>query len=252
MGLKDKVCIITGGGSGIGLGAAQLMASEGAVVVLVGRTEAKVIEARDAIRASGGVAESFGVDVADHDAVFEMTASVVEQFGKIDVLVNNAGHSSPHRRLVTTPPDEIHRVINSNLVGTIFCTQAAIPHMLEAGEGTIINVSSLAGVTPGLVGGMIYSAVKAAVINFTGFLHAEFKNTGIRASVVIPGEVDTPILNNRPVPPSSEARTTMVGAEEAAEAIALIARLPQRTNIPELIIRPTYLRDLSAEVSRFP
>ena len=180
-----------------------------------------------------------------------MAASVLEKFGRIDVLVNNAGHSSPHRRLLTTPPEEIRSVIDSNLIGTIFCTQAVMPSMLEAREGTIINVSSLAGSNPGLVGGMVYSAAKAAVINFTGFLNAEFRNTGVRASVVIPGEIDTPILDKRPIPPSAEARTTMATAEDVAEAITLIARLPQRAAIPELTIRPTMLRDIS-EASRFP
>ena len=80
------------------------------------------------------------------------------------------------------------------------------------------------------------------------FLNSEFRNTGIRASVVIPGEVDTPILDGRPVVPSRDARQTMVTAEDTAEAITLIARLPSRAAIPELVIRPTYLRDTSAEV----
>ncbi len=92
---------------------------------------------------------------------------------------------------------------------------------------------------------------KAAVINFTEFLNTELRNTGIRASVVIPGEVDTPILDKRPIPPSAEARGSMVGAEEAAEAIVLIARLPQRSNIPELIIRPTMQRDALREIQGF-
>ncbi|MCI0869455.1 MAG: SDR family oxidoreductase, partial [Chloroflexi bacterium] len=165
-----------------------------------------------------------------------------------DVLLNNAGHSSKHRMLMTTTPEELRSVIDSNLIGTIFLSQAVMPSMLERGEGTIINVSSLAGVTPGLLAGMAYGAAKAAVINFTSFLNAEFKNTGVRASVVIPGEVDTPILDGRPVNPSRDARDTMVTSEDAAEVITLIAGLPQRTCIPELVIRPTYMRDTSAEV----
>ena len=101
--------------------------------------------------------------------------------------------------LLTTTPEDIQSVINSNLVGTIYCTQAVIPSMREAKEGTIINVSSLAGVSPGLLAGMAYGAAKAAVNNFTAFLNSEYRNTGIRASVVIPGEVDTPIMNKRPI-----------------------------------------------------
>ena len=248
MGLKDKVCIVTGGGSGIGLASALQMASEGAKVVVVGRTESKVERAREEIEAGGGTAMAVVADVADYEVVRRMASTVLNSFGRIDVLVNSAGHSSPHRRLLTTTPEEARSVIDSNLLGTIFCTQAVVPAMLEARRGTIINVSSLAGITPGPLGGMVYGAAKAGVINFTEYLQDELKNTGVRASVVMPGEVDTPILSLRPIPPSEEARSTMVTVGDAAEAITLIARLPQRTAIPHLSIRPTLQRDWSDEV----
>ncbi|MCZ6678575.1 MAG: SDR family NAD(P)-dependent oxidoreductase [Candidatus Poribacteria bacterium] len=252
MSLQDQVCLITGGGSGIGLGAGQMMAQEGAKVVLVGRTASKVEAAKDEIITNGGTALAFALDVADHDAVMQMAQDVLGAFGRIDVLVNNAGHSSYHRRLLTTTPEEIRSVIDSNLIGTIYCTQAVVPTMLEAKRGTIINVSSLAGVTPGPFSGFAYGAAKAAVINFTTFLNVEFQNTGIRASVVIPGEVATPILDKRPTPPDSEARDTMVDVEETSATIMLIASLPQRTNIPSLTIRPTMHRDLSQEILASP
>jgi NADP-dependent 3-hydroxy acid dehydrogenase YdfG len=180
-----------------------------------------------------------------------MTQQTLDAFGRIDVLVNNAGHSSHHRRILTTPPDEIRTVIDSNLVGTIYCTQAVLPTMLQTGAGIIINVASLAGVSTSYLGGMIYSAVKAAVIHFTRFLNFELTNTGVRASVVIPGEVDTPIMDNRPVPPTSDDRLTMVGIDECAEALTMIAGLPQRSNISELIIRPT-LQRAALETAEFP
>ena len=249
MGLDGKVCIITGGGSGIGRASALMMASEGAVVVAVGRTASKVIEVKDEIVAAGGKAEAYSVDVGDKEAVTGMVNEVLARYGKVDVLVNNAGHSSPHRMLMTTTPEDIRSVMDSNLSGSVFCAQAVVPSMKEAGEGTIINVSSMAGVSASPLAGMSYSAAKSAVINFTAFLNAELKNTGIRSSVVIPGEVDTPIMDKRPVVPSDEARQGMVTAEDTAEAITLIARLPQRAAIPELVIRPTWLRDTSAEVN---
>ena len=248
MGLDGKVCIITGGGSGIGRASAIMMAKEGATLVVVGRTASKVDDVKAEIVAAGGRSASFAFDVADHAAVNLMARSVIDEFGRIDLLVNSAGHSSPHRMLLTTTPEEIHSVIDSNLVGTIFCTQAVMPSMLEAKQGTVINVSSLAGVTAGVMGGMIYSAAKAAVINFTQFLSNEFVNSGVRFSVVIPGEIDTPILDKRPVPPSAEARATMATAEDTAEAIALIARLPDRALIPQLVIKPTMQRDTTGEV----
>ena len=249
MTLHNKTCLITGAGSGIGRATAFRFASEGADVYLVGRTPSKVEVVCAQIRAAGGNASAYGVDVADREGIVAVVAKIERERGAVDVLVNNAGHSSPHRRLLSTPPDEIASVINSNLIGTIYCTQAVMPAMLERDSGTIINVSSLAGVAPGLMGGMIYSAVKAAVINFTGHLNEEFKSTNIRASVVIPGEIDTPLLDKRPVPPSADARRTMVGPEDVAAAIALIAGLPQNSSVPELVIRPTLQRDVSGELT---
>ena len=252
MSLQDQVCVITGGGSGIGRGAALVMAKDGAKIALVGRTAAKVEAVKSEIESAGGTALAFTLDVSDHDAVQEMTEDVLGAFGRIDVLVNNAGHSSLHRRLVNTTPEEIRSVIDSNLIGTIFCTQSVVPTMLAAKSGTIINVSSLAGVTPGPFSGLAYGAAKAAVINFTTFLNADLRNTGIRASVVIPGEVATPILDKRPIPPSDEARDEMVDVAETSAAIHLIATLPQRSNIPELVIRPTFHRDMSKEIVGMP
>ena len=249
MGLSEKVCIITGGGSGIGRASALMIAEEGAVVIAVGRTASKVEAVRDEILAGGGNAEAYGVDVADKERVSGMVEEVLGKHGKVDVLVNNAGHSSPRRMLLTTTPEDLRSVYDSNLVGSVFCAQAVVPAMAAAGEGTVINVSSMAGLSGSPLAGMSYSAAKAAVINFTAFLNNEYRNSGIRFSVVIPGEVDTPILDGRPVVPSAEARGTMVTAEDTAEAIALIARLPQRACIPELVIRPTWLRDTSAEVN---
>ena len=247
MGLENKVCIITGGGSGIGRSAALMMARDGASVALVGRTASKVEAVRDEIAAAGGSAMAIGLDVADYDGVMKMADDVLAKYGRIDVLVNNAGHSSHHRRLLTTTPAELRAVMDSNVAGSVYCAQAVVPHMIERKEGTIINVSSMAGVSASLLAGMAYSAAKAAVINFNAFLNTELRNTGIRSSVVIPGEVDTPILDNRPISPSDEARATMVTADDAAEAIMLIASLPQGACIPEIRIRPTHQRDTSAE-----
>ncbi len=248
MKLKDQVCIITGGGSGIGRDAALKMAHEGAKVVIIGRTESKLDAVKAEVDAAGGTAVSWTLDVSDYEAVQQMANDVLDNFGKIDVLVNNAGHSSHNRRLLNTTPEETRSVIDSNLIGTFFCTQAVVPAMLKAKSGTIINISSLAAVTPGPFSGFAYGAAKAGVINFTEFLNNDLRNSGIRASVIIPGEVATPILDKRPIPPDGDARTIMVGVAETSEAILLIATLPQRSNIPELVIRPTMHRDMAGEV----
>jgi len=141
MGLQDKVCIITGGGSGIGRGAAILMAENGAKVTLVGRTASKVKAVKHEIESTGGTALAFALDVAAYNVVQRMVEDVLDAFGRVDVLVNNAGHSSQNRRLLNITPEEIRQVIDSNLIGTIFYTPAVVPTMLEAKSGTIINLS---------------------------------------------------------------------------------------------------------------
>lgn len=248
MRLKGKICIITGGGSGIGRAAAIAMTAEGARVVIVGRTVSKLESVKSEIASRNGTAVSYTLDVADFEAVAEMVADVMDRFGKIDILVNNAGHSSHNRRLLNTPPEEVREVVDSNLIGTFFCTKAVVPAMLDAEEGSIINISSLAAVTPGPFSGFAYGAAKAGVINFTEFLNTDLRNTGIRASVIVPGEVATPILDKRPIPPDRRARRTMVDVKEVSEAILLIATLPQRSNIPHLVIRPTMHRDMAGEI----
>ncbi len=248
MDLNGKVCIVTGGGSGIGRGAALLMARNGARIALVGRTPSKVETVKDEIEAAGGSALAFGLNVADYDAVQTMASDVMASFGRIDVLVNNAGHSHKNRRLLNATLEEIREVVDSNLIGTIYCTRAVVPYMLEAESGTIINISSVAAIQPGPFSGVAYGAAKAAVNNFTQFLNADLLNTGVRASVIMPGEINTPILEMRPVPPSAEARATMADVEDTSELINLIASLPQRANIPEVIIRPTMQRDVSGEI----
>ena len=248
MGLDGSVCIVTGGGSGIGRAAALLMASEGAKLAVAGRTESKVEGVAEEIGSAGGTCRAYTLDVADRDAVFWMAEDVRRSLGPVAVLVNSAGHSSPNRALLTTTPEDIQNVLDSNLIGTIYSTQAVVPDMLEAGQGTIINVSSLAAMNPSLLAGMAYSASKAAVNNFTGFLNEEFKHTRIRATAIIPGEVDTPIMELRPVPPPRRSRDGMVGDDDVAQAIALVARLPAKSTIPEMVIRPTVWRDVSKEI----
>ena len=239
MTLQDQVCLISGGGSGIGRAVALRMAEDGAKIALVGRTESKLLTVQTEIESIGGKAIIHELDVTSVEATQAMVKDVLGVFGRINVLVNSAGDISLHRRLLETTLEDIDLNLNSNIVGTIILTQAVVPQMLEAQSGTIINVSSLVGVTPSKVSGVVYSAAKAAVINFTHYLNREFTNTGIRACVILPGEVDTPFLNKRPNPPAADTRAMMVAAEDVAEAILLMARLPQRAMIEELVIRPT-------------
>ncbi|HZF12268.1 MAG TPA: SDR family oxidoreductase [Thermoanaerobaculia bacterium] len=249
-GLAGRICVITGGGSGIGRATALRLARDGARVVLVGRTAAKLEAVRREVEALGGSVTVHALDIADLAAVQSMVQDVLARFQRIDVLVNNAGDGTLHRRLLTTTPQELRAMLDANLCGTIYCTQAVVPAMLAARQGTIINLASIAGAQPGVHSGMAYSAAKAAVINFTQFLEAEFRNRGLRVCVILPGEVDTPLLDKRPQPPDGGARSTMVAAEDVADVIACVVRLPQRATVREVVIRPTIQRDVRAELEK--
>ena len=249
-GLRDAVCIVTGGGSGIGRALCLLLAAEGAKVVAVGRTASKVAAVAKEAQAAGGTARAQAVDVADAEGLRALVDEVLREFGRIDVLVNNAGQNSPRRRLLSTTPDEIRGLFDANVFGAMFCTRAVLPAMRAAGRGTIVNVSSVAALEPGVLTGAAYSAAKAALANFTRYLAQETRNTGIRTCVVFPGEVDTPILAHRAHPPDAEARATMLMPEDVAEAIALVLRLPARASVTELVLRPTQQRSVDAELQK--
>jgi NADP-dependent 3-hydroxy acid dehydrogenase YdfG len=146
------------------------------------------------------------------------------------------------------PQDEWDAVMNVNLTGVYALTQAVLPSMIARGGGTIITVSSLAALKPGLIGGAPYGAAKAGVRNLMGHVHTVLREKGIRATTIMPAEVDTPILDNRPLPPDAQARATMMQAEDVAQAIMLCVTLPARTVIEEMVMSPTILRDQSADL----
>ena len=185
--LNQKVCIVTGGGSGIGRATVLAMAGLGARVAVVGRTRSKLDEVVREVGSVGGSARAYVADVSDWDAVATMTADVIERWERLDVLVNNAGSNVRHRGVLDTTPEEIERLIAINLTGTIFCTKAALPRMLEQGAGSIVNVSSMAALRPGMMSGVAYGASKAGVNNFNQFLNDELQHTGVRACVISPG-----------------------------------------------------------------
>jgi NADP-dependent 3-hydroxy acid dehydrogenase YdfG len=126
-------------------------------------------------------------------------------------------------------------------------TTSALPLMRRQQRGTIVNVSSIAGLMAGLLSGPAYSAAKAAVVSFTQSVNLAERGNGIRACAICPGEVETPIINLRPHPPSAEARATMLQPDDIAETILHVASLPMRAAIELVVIRPTVLRDLSLD-----
>jgi NADP-dependent 3-hydroxy acid dehydrogenase YdfG len=249
MGVLDgQVAIMTGGGTGIGRSAALMLAAEGALVVVSGRRKAPIEAVAGEIAAAGGRAAARVCDVARPSEARALAEWTVAQYGRVDVLVNNAGHSSKARNVRWVRQEEWDSVIGVNLTGVYALTQAVLPNMIERGGGTIITISSLAALKPGLIGGAPYGAAKAGVRNLMGHVHTVLREKGIRATTIMPAEVDTPILDNRPLVPDDKARATMMQAEDVARAILLCVTLPARTVIEEIVMSPTILRDQSADL----
>jgi 3-oxoacyl-[acyl-carrier protein] reductase len=196
MKLKNKVCIITGAAQGIGLATALKFALEGAIVVACDVKAAAVAEALAAIRASGGQAEGFTLSVTERDQVDAMVAAVKTKFGRIDVLVNNAGITKD-ARLQKMTLEQFDAVIDVNLRGVFHCSQAVADTMVEQGSGVILNASSVVGIY-GNFGQTNYAASKFGVIGFTKTWSRELGPKGIRVNAVAPGFVETPILSTIP------------------------------------------------------
>jgi 3-oxoacyl-[acyl-carrier protein] reductase len=196
MRLKDKVCIITGSAGGIGLAGAKRFAAEGAVAIVCDVKQDAVDRACDEITASGGQAAGFAVDVTQRPALDAMVAAVLQRFGRIDVLVNNAGITAD-ARLAKMTFEQWQRVIDVNLHGVFHATQAVTDTLLRQGSGAIINTSSITGVY-GNFGQGNYAATKAGVIGLTKTWARELGPKGIRVNAVVPGSIATPILDTLP------------------------------------------------------
>lgn len=247
--LDGQVAIITGAGTGIGREAAIMFANEGAKVVVAGRRIEPLNEVVSVIESNGGTAVARSVDLENGDAAASLGEWTLSEYGQVDVLVNNAGHSSKVRSIRYVGVEEWESVFKVNVEGVYRLTQSVVDSMIERGAGTVITTSSMAALRPGLLGGAAYSAAKAASYNLMRGINAELNAKGIRACTVLPAEVDTPILNNRPHNPDAEARATMMMPEDVAAAILLCATLPGRTLIEEIVMSPTMPRDRSLDMA---
>lgn len=248
MKLADQVAIVTGAGTGIGRAAAKMLATEGAHVVVVGRRKEPLETVAAEIEAAGGKVTVHSADLTNGEEATGVAEFVQSKLGRVDILVNNAGFSSKVRSVRYVQPDEWDAVFKVNVEAVYRLTQACLPGMIERGCGTVITTSSMAALKPGVLGGSPYSAAKAASLNFSNGLNSELRGYGIRATAIIPAEVDTPILDGRPAPPDAEARKLMMQPEDVAACIHLAATLPPRTVLEEIVVAPTIPRDMSAEM----
>jgi NADP-dependent 3-hydroxy acid dehydrogenase YdfG len=239
--LKDKVAWITGGGSGIGLAGGIELARAGAHVVVSGRSAETLKKAEKEIKAAGS-GEAIALDVADQAEVAKVGQSLLKRHGRVDILVNSAGINLPKRRFRDVSIDGWQQIVAINLSGTFYCCQAVLPGMRSRRDGLIINIASWFGRYWNTLGGPGYNATKHAVVSLTETLNVEEAANGIRATCILPGEVATPILEKRPVPPPQHERARMLQAEDLGRTILFLATLPARACVNELVISPTWNR----------
>ena len=241
--LKGRVAWITGGGSGIGLAGALELVKAGAHVVISGRTQ-RTNESGLAQLKSAGSAEALQLDVSDKGAVTRAAADIEKRHGRIDILVTSAGTNigGAKRNFRSMSLEGWDDVVRINLDGLFYCCYAVIPGMRARKDGLIINISSWAGRYASVLTGPAYNATKRAVIAVTESINMEECMNGIRATSILPGEVATPILEKRPVPPTAEERARMAQPEDFGAAIRFVATMPARTCVNEVVIAPTWNR----------
>ena len=232
-----KTVVVTGAGSGIGRAVALKFAAEGWCVALVGRRTQPLLET---ISLAGGDAGNraavFACDISDPDAVAIMAAAVRDHFGRVDVLVNSAGINVKKRALGEVSASDWRAVLATNLDGAFYCVQAFLPIMRERRSGTIVNINSDVGKLARDLAGPAYVASKFGLTGLTQQINAEERARGIRATSIFPRDVNTPLLDHRPLPPPADIRATMLQPEDLAECVWLAATLPQHAILDEIVI----------------
>jgi NADP-dependent 3-hydroxy acid dehydrogenase YdfG len=239
---RDKVVWITGAGSGIGRAVACMFAAEGATLVLIGRRADRLQSVHAEAVAGGGQAEAVALDVCRREEVESAAAGLLERHGRVDVLVNNAGLNVRGRRLAALTGEDWDQVIQTNLTGAFNMIHAVLPAMRRQQDGLIVNVSSMAARRVSGIAGAAYTASKHGMNGLSLSVSGEEGGNGIRCTALMPGVVNTEILEKRAVTYSAEERAKMVQPEDIAQAVRFLALLPARSTVPEMLVVPTLPR----------
>lgn len=238
------IAVVTGAGSGVGRAVVIELAKRGYEVALVGRRE-EALKETVAAASGGGRMLAMPCDIGDADDVARMAARVRAELGEPSVLVNSAGTNVARRALADLSIDDYRQVVDINLNGAFYVTHAFLPAMRRQGGafgGTIVHIVSDAGLTANRISGAAYIASKFGLVGLTATINAEERNNGVRATAVLPGEINTPLLDRRPVPPPMDARGKMLQAEDVAACVMLAIDLPPRAVVEQLLVRPRQTR----------
>ena len=235
MNLRHKTALVTGASRGIGRAIALALAKEGCKVMLAARSKSDLEKVAQEIQNSGGNASAVVVDMRDEKSIREMIGATVKQFGGIDILVNNAGlgYFTPAAEMTTAQWDEMFEV---NLRGVFIATREALPHLRKQKESFVVNIASLAGKNT-FVNGSGYTATKWGLRAYSQCLMLEERKNGVRVLVVCPGSVDTSF--GHPGGDAPKAAREIIKPEDVAETIVMALKMPQRTMVSEIDIRPT-------------
>ena len=239
-GIQGKVVLITGGGTGLGAETARLLASKGAVVAVAGRRKSKLDEVVAQITNAGGRAGAYQLDVVRKEQVKAVVDAVIADFGKLDVLINNAG-LMPIRPMAEVNTDEWDAMIDINIKGVLYGIAAALPVFLAQESGHFINLSSVAGIKVFSPGGTVYSGTKFAVRAISEGLRHEV-GSKVRVTSIEPGAIDSDLKFST----TGTARSTVmdfykvaIPASSVARAIAFAIEQPADVDINEIVLRPT-------------
>jgi len=240
--IADKVVVITGASSGLGASTAKLLARHGAKVVLGARRKDRIDAVVQEISVAGGTAIGFAADVTKRADVEALIQGAVDRFGRVDVLVNNAGIMAiaPIQLLKV---EEWDRQIDVNIRGVLYGVAAALPHMQQQQSGHIINLASVTGIKVFAPGGTVYSATKFAVRALTEGLRMELHAENIRCTMISPGAIASELQDGSSDPSSAtfvkEFYKIAIPADAVARAVLYTIAQPADVEIDEVVLRPT-------------
>jgi NADP-dependent 3-hydroxy acid dehydrogenase YdfG len=245
--LAGKVAWVTGAGTGIGAAAAEALAAEGARVVLTGRRRGKL---EDVAARIGTAAEVAPADLTDAAQVQACADGVAGHHGRLDILVNNAGTNIVARDWARLTPEGVDTLVHGNLSSAFYCSIAVLPRMRAQGGGLLIHTSSMAGRFVSPLSGPGYTAAKHGVVAMSHSINQQECVNNIRSTCICPGEVNTDILQQRPVKLTDEELARMVQPADVAALVVFVATLPDHVCLNEALITPTWNRGYVAQMQR--